>query len=217
MPAFSNWLANTTIAVTGTNAANSTEILSSSISKGTWDIQYFITMNAGGGTAALFDSFGNLVPNSEISGHGETSKTTATGRVIVTNPGPGGLVMKLKGWNTTPYQVVSNGTDGRTGIVITEVLASIAGPVGPAGPAGARGAIGATGVKGNNGLNGTNGTNGLRGSQGIQGLAGPAGAVGPAGVAGVQGPQGPGRPVTINTRAPTSADGNVGDVWYQIS
>jgi len=216
MPAFSNWLANTTIAVTGTNATNSTEILSSPISKGTWDIQYFVTMNAGGGTAALFDSFGNLVPNSEISGHGQSSKTTATGRVIVTNPGPGGLVMKLRGWNNTPYQVVSNAADGRTGIVITEVLASIAGPAGPTGPAGAKGATGANGVQGPAGQNGANGTNGAS-ITGPAGPTGPAGAVGSAGVAGVQGPQGPGRPVTINTRAPTSADGAVGDIWYQIS
>jgi len=217
MPAFSNWLANTTIAVTGTNATNSTEILSSPISKGTWDIQYFVTMNAGGGTAALFDSFGNLVPNSEISGHGQSSKTTATGRVIVTNPGPGGLVMKLRGWNNTPYQVVSNAADGRTGIVITEVLASIAGPAGPVGPAGAKGDRGTNGVQGLPGINGNNGQNGLRGSTGETGATGATGTVGPAGVAGVQGPQGPGRPVTINTRAPTSADGAVGDIWYQIS
>jgi hypothetical protein len=217
MPAFSNWLANTTIAVTGTDAAHSTEILSNSISKGTWDIQYFITMNAGGGTAALFDSFGNLVPNSEISGHGETSKTTATGRVIVTNPGPGGLVMKLKGWNNTPYQVVSNGTDGRTGIVITEVLTSIAGPQGPAGAPGAPGAPGLQGLKGNDGAAGRPGADGRPGPAGKDGAPGAPGAKGDTGPAGVQGPQGPGRPVTISSRAPTAADGAIGDIWYQIS
>lgn len=217
MAASAIYLTNPILPVTGMNPQSSTPILSFTLAKGTWDIEYFVTMGANGGQVALFDSANNLIANSEISGHRSATATTATGRIFLTNAGPAATTIKIKGWGSSAFQVLSDGNNGRTGVAFTDVITVGVGPQGPAGKDGTPGAPGIQGPKGNDGATGPAGPQGLPGLAGKNGATGATGAKGDIGPAGVQGPQGPGRPVTINTRAPTSADGNVGDIWYQIS
>ena len=80
---------------------------------------------------------------------------------------------------------------------------------------------GLQGVPGPRGLTGLAGTNGSPGPQGNPGPTGPAGAKGDTGAKGDKGDIGPAGPrgtvnVTVQTRAPNSNEGLVGDIWYQI-
>lgn len=196
--------------VTGASAAAATQITSITIpTAGQWEITYFVKMLGNPGYAALYPAFG---PNAntpytatEISGTRGTgiTESSAIGSCTITTSAA--ATINLKGWGT--YQAVSNNT-GRTGIMIAQLTGGLPGARGPQGPAGAPGPQGPKGDQG---------TKGNTGPQGLQGLKGDAGQQGPQGARGDVGQAGPGRPVTIASRAPTSSDGNVGDIWYQIA
>ena len=204
---------STPVNVTGASVSASTLIASIQIpSAGKWDVTYFVKMTGTPGHAALY-SLQGVVPysNTEISGTIGTgiTESSAFGRVTITTRGA--QTLSLRGWGT--YQATS-GSSGRTGLN-ADLLGT--------GQQGVPGQNGTNGTKGNNGTNGTNGTNGAPGPAGPQGFAGPPGTPGTNGTNGAPGargetgPQGPGRPVRVESRAPTAADGAVGDIWYQVA
>jgi Domain of unknown function (DUF4082)/Collagen triple helix repeat (20 copies) len=100
------------------------------------------------------------------------------------------------------------------------------GAIGAQGPQGTQGTQGGTGSQGSQGTQGTTGAQGTQGAQGAQGAAGTGaqGATGPQGSTGAQGPQGTqgggsgtGWTQWATGRAPTNADGNVGDYWVDTA
>ena len=180
--------------VTGTDATHSTLIASIQIpSAGKWDVTYFVKMTGTPGHAALYNIQG-VTPynNTEISGTKGTgiTESSAMGRVTITTRGA--QTLSLRGWGT--YQAVS-GASGRTGLN-ADLLGT-----------------GQQGVPGKDGAPGKS----ITGPEGATGPAGPAGPTGANGARGETGAQGPGRPVRVESRAPTAADGAVGDIWYQVS
>jgi hypothetical protein len=204
---------STPVNVTGASASTSTLIASIQIpSAGKWDVTYFVKMTGTPGHAALYNIQG-VTPyaNTEISGTKGTgiTESSALGRVTITTKGAQRL--DLRGWGS--YQAVS-GPTGRTGLN-ADLLGT--------GQQGAPGKDGANGKQGNNGINGKDGKDGAKGDKGDQGAPGPKGDAGANGVNGAPGargetgPAGPGRPVRIENRAPTAADGAIGDIWYQVS
>ena len=203
----------TPVSVTGASASASTLITSIQFpDAGKWDVTYFVKMTGTPGHAALYNLEG-VTPytNTEISGTKGTGVTesSALGRVTITTKGP--QTLSLRGWGS--YQAVSDST-GRTGLN-ADLLGT--------GQQGVPGQNGTNGKPGNNGINGTNGKDGAPGPAGPQGFAGPPGAPGTNGTNGAPGargeagPAGPGRPVRVESRAPTAADGAVGDIWYQVA
>lgn len=174
------------VTVKATTSAAATTIMTFNLpSAGTWDIEYFVTMNcAGGGQApgfaALYDSVGTLLANSEIAGEQAMNQalTTATGRYFITTTAP--ATYSIRGWNISAglSHLVSSTARGRTGVVYTNFastgISGVQGPAGPQGPKGNTGDIGPQGLQG---------VPGIRGLQGLQGVPGTPGANGAPGTA----------------------------------
>jgi len=235
---------NGRVTVLGINASNSTEIITFTIpSAGTWTVDYFLTMGLVNGSsncnAMLFDSSNVSVSNSQITppyGWNTSTPFTANKTILITTTGP--ATFKLKGWggNTsfpqgqTQYLVDGGGAGvvyvadpvtiakGDRGVQGIQGVAGPKGEQGVVGPIGPKGDMGLTGAKGDRGAVGPNGGAGPQGNGGPIGPIGPHGIQGPKGDVGPQGIQGPRGTVnvTVQTRAPNSNEGLVGDIWYQI-
>ena len=198
----------TEIIVSNANISSPVEVVSFTLpSAGIWDIDYFANGTYVSGLAggyywlALYDSNNALV---QYSDRKINTGSPISGRYFITTIGP--ETYKLKTWPDRPMVYRISPNEGRNGVLFTY------------SPTSPKGDQGIQGVKGDRGATGLTGGNGPHGHPGPIGPAGPKGDNGPKGDKGDAGPAGPRGTVnvTVQTRAPNSNEGVVGDIWYQI-
>jgi hypothetical protein len=202
---------NTEIIVSNANISSAAEIVSFTLpSAGIWDIDYFANGTGVSGMAGgyywlqLYDSNNQPV---QYSDRKVNMGSPISGRYFITTTGP--ATYKLKTYPDRPMVYKISPNEGRNGVIFSYA---------PSSPKGDKGDQGIQGVKGDRGAIGLTGGNGPQGNPGPAGPVGPKGDLGAKGDKGDIGPAGPRGTVnvTVQTRAPNSNEGVVGDIWYQI-
>ena len=231
----STYLSATQVVVSGTNSSNlATDIMAFTIpSAGTWTVDYFVTMSSitGLAYAGIFNSSNGMLSDSQVTAPSAMNMSSATLNKTILITTIGAETFKIKGWqNGNGYIVysgnagvvyladpvtIAKGDKGDQGIQGIQGIQGVVGPKGDRGDQGVQGIVGPKGDRGAIGLTGGNGPQGPAGPAGPQGAKGDTGAKGAIGATGPAGPRGTVN-VTVQTRAPNSNEGVVGDIWYQI-